>query len=49
MRKCKNCECRHDGEIPGFELGECYCHRIGGPWIYPTEHPYEPEDEDPTS
>lgn len=41
---CKHCSCLHDGEIPGFEVGECNCHRIGGTFIWPIPHEFEAEE-----
>lgn len=42
---CRACECNHDGSVPGFAPGECYCGRIGGPWIQSRYHEYEPPQE----
>jgi hypothetical protein len=39
---CKHCDCAHAGTTPGFVAGDCECARIGGPWIQPREHEYEP-------
>jgi hypothetical protein len=39
---CADCDCAHDGTIPGFDLGECSCHRIGGSLIMASPHDYRP-------
>lgn len=43
---CRHCSCSHDGCTPGFEVGECDCHRIGGAFIYAIPHEYEPEENE---
>jgi hypothetical protein len=40
---CAECECRHE-PVAGYlnAAGECSCARIGGPWIQPREHEFQP-------
>lgn len=40
-RPCTRCDCAHDGSVPGFEVGECCCHRIGGSLISASPHEQE--------
>ena len=42
---CKLCSCLHDGSIPGFDVGECCCHRIGGAFIWAMPHEFDPIEE----
>lgn len=38
--RCEGCGCSHDGSVAGFDVGECNCHRIGGPYIQAMPHQY---------
>lgn len=43
--ECEDCSCAHDGQTPGFDAGECSCHKIGGAFIMAQPHEYRPRQE----